>query len=147
MAVTCHSPGPSGLAAALRFAAEGGDAGKFIVAHCDDNGIELNRKIAAAGSWVSIDGIGRKPGGRSRGDCVAAAAKIAGPIAAVDGFRLVQRGRGGWRKDQRLHRADGRFLAGAARGGSFSRPDQARHHRKPGACLHGEGVAVRVIRA
>ena len=61
MAVTCHSPGPSGLAAALRFAAEGGDPGKFIVAHCDDNGIELNRKIAAAGSWVSIDGIGRKP--------------------------------------------------------------------------------------
>ena len=61
MAVTCHSPGPSGLAAALRFAAEGGDPGKFIVAHCDDNGIELNTKIAAAGSWVSIDGIGRKP--------------------------------------------------------------------------------------
>ena len=61
MAVTCHSPGPSGLAAALRFAAEGGDPGKFIVAHCDDNGMELNRKIAAAGSWVSIDGIGRKP--------------------------------------------------------------------------------------
>jgi phosphotriesterase-related protein len=61
MAVTCHSPGPSGLAAALRFAAEGGDPGKFIVAHCDDNGSELNRKITAAGSWVSIDGIGRKP--------------------------------------------------------------------------------------
>lgn len=61
MAVTCHSPGPSGLAAALRFAAEGGDAGKFIVAHCDDNGPELNRKITDAGSWVSIDGIGRKP--------------------------------------------------------------------------------------
>jgi predicted metal-dependent phosphotriesterase family hydrolase len=61
MAVTCHSPGASGLSAALRFAAEGGDAGKFIVAHCDDNGFELNQKIAAAGSWVSIDGIGRKP--------------------------------------------------------------------------------------
>jgi predicted metal-dependent phosphotriesterase family hydrolase len=61
MAVTCHSPGPSGLAAALRFAAEGGDPGKFIVAHCDDNGIELNRRIVAAGSWVSIDAIGRKP--------------------------------------------------------------------------------------
>ncbi len=61
MAVTCHSPGPSGLAAALRFAADGGDAGKFIVAHCDDNGSELNRKITDAGSWVSIDGIGRKP--------------------------------------------------------------------------------------
>jgi phosphotriesterase-related protein len=61
MAVTCHSPGPSGLSAALRFAAEGGDAGKFIVAHCDDNGFGLNGKITAAGSWVSIDGIGRKP--------------------------------------------------------------------------------------
>lgn len=61
MAVTCHSPGPSGLAAALFFAAQGGKPAKFIVAHCDDNGIELNRKIAAAGSWVSIDGIGRKP--------------------------------------------------------------------------------------
>jgi len=61
MAVTCHSPGPSGLAAALAFASQGGEPGKFIVAHCDDNGVELNRKIAAAGSWVSIDGIGRKP--------------------------------------------------------------------------------------
>ena len=61
MAVTCHSPGPSGLGAALRFAAEGGDPGKFIVAHCDDNGLDLNRKIRAAGSWVSIDSIGRKP--------------------------------------------------------------------------------------
>jgi phosphotriesterase-related protein len=61
MAVTCHSPGASGLSAALRFAAEGGDPDKFIVAHCDDNGVELNQKIAAAGSWVSIDGIGRKP--------------------------------------------------------------------------------------
>ena len=29
MAVTCHSPGPSGLSAALRFAAEGGDPGGF----------------------------------------------------------------------------------------------------------------------
>jgi phosphotriesterase-related protein len=61
MAVTCHSPGPSGLAAALSFAAQGGEPGKFIVAHCDDNGVDLNRKIVAAGSWVSIDGIGRKP--------------------------------------------------------------------------------------
>ena len=61
MAVTCHSPGRSGLSAALRFAAEGGDPGKFIVAHCDDNGFELNQRIIAAGSWVSIDGIGRKP--------------------------------------------------------------------------------------
>ncbi len=61
MAVTCHSPGSSGLSAALRFAAEGGDPGKFIVAHCDNNGFELNQRITAAGSWVSIDGIGRKP--------------------------------------------------------------------------------------
>ena len=61
MAVICHSPGPSGLSAALRFAAAGGDSGKFIVAHCDDNGFELNQRITAAGSWVSIDGIGRKP--------------------------------------------------------------------------------------
>ncbi len=61
MTVICHSPGPSGLAAALRFAAEGGNPGRFIVAHCDGNGMELNRKIAAAGSWVSIDAIGRKP--------------------------------------------------------------------------------------
>src|SRR6266700_2443255 len=61
MAVTCHSPGPSGLSAALRFAAEDGDTGKFIVAHCDDNGLKMNRKIVAAGSWLSIDGIGRKP--------------------------------------------------------------------------------------
>ena len=61
MAVTCHSPGPSGLAATLSFAAQGGKPAKFIVAHCDDNGVELNRKIAAAGSWVSIDSIGRKP--------------------------------------------------------------------------------------
>jgi len=61
MAVTCHSPGPSGLGAALRFAAEGGDPAKFIVAHCDGNGFALNRKIRAAGSWVSIDSIGRKP--------------------------------------------------------------------------------------
>jgi phosphotriesterase-related protein len=61
MAVTCHSPGHSGLSAALRFTAEGGDPGKFIVAHCDNNGLELNQRITAAGSWVSIDGIGRKP--------------------------------------------------------------------------------------
>jgi len=61
MAVTCHSPGPTGLSAALRFAAEGGEPGKFIVAHCDDNGFDLNKRIRAAGSWVSIDGIGRKP--------------------------------------------------------------------------------------
>ena len=61
MAVICHSPGPSGLSAALRFGAEGGDPGKFIVAHCDGNGVELNRKIVVAGAWVSIDAIGRKP--------------------------------------------------------------------------------------
>jgi predicted metal-dependent phosphotriesterase family hydrolase len=61
MAVTCHSPGPSGLAAVLRFASEDGDPGSFIVAHCDENGFELNRKILAAGAWVSIDAIGRKP--------------------------------------------------------------------------------------
>ena len=59
-AVICHSPGPSGLSAALRFAAKGGDPGKFVVAHCDDNGVDLNQQIAVAGSWVSIDAIGRK---------------------------------------------------------------------------------------
>src|SRR4051812_12888023 len=47
MAVTCHSPGPSGLGAALSFAKRGGEPGKFIVAHCDDNGVDLNRKITA----------------------------------------------------------------------------------------------------
>lgn len=60
MAVICHSPGPSGLAAALSFIVQGGNPFKFIVAHCDDNGAELNKQITAAGSWVSIDGIGRK---------------------------------------------------------------------------------------
>lgn len=60
--VTCHTGGgPAGHAAALLFAQSKGVPQKFIVAHSDGHGPEINRKIAQLGSWVSFDGIGYRP--------------------------------------------------------------------------------------
>ena len=62
LSVTCHTGGgPAGHAAAVLFAEEKGDPARFIVAHSDGHGHEINRKIAALGSWVSFDGIGYRP--------------------------------------------------------------------------------------
>ncbi len=62
LSVTCHTGGgPAGYAAAVLFAEEKGEPARFIVAHSDGHGHEINRKIAALGSWVSFDGIGYRP--------------------------------------------------------------------------------------
>jgi phosphotriesterase-related protein len=62
LAVVCHTgDGPGGLAAANLFVAEGGAPDRFIVAHSDEHGLDINRQIARLGAWVSFDAIGRKP--------------------------------------------------------------------------------------
>ena len=59
LAVVCHTGGASGgLAAARLFA---GNKGKFIVAHSDGHGLDINKQIADLGAWVSFDAISRKP--------------------------------------------------------------------------------------
>src|SRR5262249_56158285 len=48
--------------AAVRvFAAEKADPTRFIVAHSDGHGQEINFKVAKAGSWVSFDAVGWRP--------------------------------------------------------------------------------------
>lgn len=62
LSVTCHTGGgPAGLAAAKLFIAEGGAPSRFIVAHSDGHGIEINRQVASLGAWVSFDAISRQP--------------------------------------------------------------------------------------
>jgi phosphotriesterase-related protein len=62
LSVTCHTGGGSGgLAAVLLFAAEKGNPARFIVAHSDGHGHEVNFKVAKLGSWVSYDAIGWRP--------------------------------------------------------------------------------------
>ncbi len=59
LAVTCHTGGgPAGLAAARLFVEQEAKPSRFIVAHSDDHGIDIQRAVATLGSWVSIDGIG-----------------------------------------------------------------------------------------
>jgi predicted metal-dependent phosphotriesterase family hydrolase len=59
LAVVCHTGGgPAGLAAAKLFAAP---KQKFIVAHSDGHGLEINKQVADLGAWVSFDAISRKP--------------------------------------------------------------------------------------
>jgi phosphotriesterase-related protein len=59
LAVVCHTGGgPAGLAAAKLFA---GPKRKFIVAHSDGHGLDINKQVADLGAWVSFDGISRKP--------------------------------------------------------------------------------------
>jgi predicted metal-dependent phosphotriesterase family hydrolase len=60
--VVCHTSGaPAGLAATDFFLREKGDPARFIVAHSDGHGLEINRQIAAKGAWVSFDAISRQP--------------------------------------------------------------------------------------
>jgi predicted metal-dependent phosphotriesterase family hydrolase len=59
LAVVCHTGGgPAGLAAAKLF---GGPKDKFIVAHSDGHGLDINKQVAGLGAWVSFDAISRKP--------------------------------------------------------------------------------------
>jgi phosphotriesterase-related protein len=59
LATVCHTGGgPAGLAAARLFA---GPKEKFIVAHSDGHGLEINKQVADLGAWVSFDAISRKP--------------------------------------------------------------------------------------
>jgi phosphotriesterase-related protein len=59
LAVVCHTGGASGgLAAAKLFS---GPKRKFIVAHSDGHGLDVNKQVADLGAWVSFDAISRKP--------------------------------------------------------------------------------------
>lgn len=59
LTVTCHTGGgPAGFQAAERFVKAGGDPAKFIVAHSDGHGTEINKEVAELGAWVSLDGHG-----------------------------------------------------------------------------------------
>jgi len=62
LAATCHTGGgPAGLAATKLFIEEGGQPSRFIVAHSDGHGIEINKQVADLGAWVSFDAISRQP--------------------------------------------------------------------------------------
>jgi phosphotriesterase-related protein len=62
LSVTCHTGGgPAGYAAVRLFVAEKADPARFIVAHSDGHGHEINFKVAEAGAWVSYDGVGWRP--------------------------------------------------------------------------------------
>lgn len=62
LAVTCHTGGgPAGLAATKLFITEGAKPARFIVAHSDGHGIEINKQIADLGAWVSFDAVRRQP--------------------------------------------------------------------------------------
>ena len=62
LAAVCHTGGSAaGLAATRIFMEEGGNAGRFIVAHADGHGLEANKKVAELGAWVSFDGVSRRP--------------------------------------------------------------------------------------
>ncbi|MCI0536434.1 MAG: hypothetical protein L0Z50_14535 [Verrucomicrobiales bacterium] len=52
--------GPAGLAAARLFIAEGGAPGRFIMAHSDGHGLEINQQAAELGVWVAYDAISRR---------------------------------------------------------------------------------------
>src|SRR5262245_24943023 len=57
--VVCHTGGgAAGLAATKLFAAP---KRKFIVAHSDGHGLDVNRQVADLGAWVSFDAVSRKP--------------------------------------------------------------------------------------
>ena len=59
LAVVCHTGGgPAGLVAAKLFAAP---KHKFIVAHSDGHGLDINKQVADLGAWVSFDAVSRKP--------------------------------------------------------------------------------------
>ena len=59
LAVVCHTGGgPAGLAAAKLF---DGSKRKFVVAHSDGHGLDINKQVADLGAWVSFDAISRKP--------------------------------------------------------------------------------------
>ena len=59
LTAACHTGGgPAGLAATELFIAEGADPARFIVAHADGHGGEINRRIATLGAWVSFDALG-----------------------------------------------------------------------------------------
>ena len=59
LTVVCHTGGgPAGLAAAKLFA---GPKNKFIVAHSDGHGLDINKQVADLGAWVSFDAISRRP--------------------------------------------------------------------------------------
>lgn len=60
LSVTCHTGGgAAGLAAARLFVDTGADPARFVVAHSDGHGVEINRQVADLGAWVSYDGVGR----------------------------------------------------------------------------------------
>jgi phosphotriesterase-related protein len=62
LTVTCHTGGGSaGLAATRLFVGEKADPARFVVAHSDSHGIDMNRRIANLGAWVSFDAISRQP--------------------------------------------------------------------------------------
>ncbi len=62
LSVTCHTGGGfAGLSALRLFLEEGGKAKRFIVAHSDNHGIAINKKVADLGGWVSFDAISRRP--------------------------------------------------------------------------------------
>lgn len=59
LSVTCHTGGgAAGLEAVKLFGREKGDPARFVVAHSDGHGSEINLEVAKRGSWVSFDGIG-----------------------------------------------------------------------------------------
>jgi phosphotriesterase-related protein len=60
--VTCHTGGgAAGLLATKLFIKEKANPARFIVAHSDGHGLPINRQVAELGSWVSFDGISRRP--------------------------------------------------------------------------------------
>lgn len=62
LTVVCHTGGgPAGLKAAKTFIEEGASANRFVVAHADGHGIQMNQQVAELGAWVSFDGISRRP--------------------------------------------------------------------------------------
>ena len=62
LTTVCHTGGgPAGLAAARLFIQQGGAPSRFVVAHSDGHGLDINQQIASLGAWVSFDGISRRP--------------------------------------------------------------------------------------
>lgn len=59
LTVTCHTGGgAAGYAAVRLFIAQKANPARFIVAHSDGHGREVNFRVAEAGAWVSCDGVG-----------------------------------------------------------------------------------------
>jgi predicted metal-dependent phosphotriesterase family hydrolase len=62
LSVTCHTGGgAAGLRATKIFIKDKANPARFIVAHSDGHGLPINRQVAELGSWVSFDGISRRP--------------------------------------------------------------------------------------